>query len=196
MSRRDFEALERRIGSHLDCGDFAAAATEALEGYGRPILLYLRAVLQNEDAADEVFGQFAENLWKGIRGFRRESSFRTWAYRLAWNAAQNFQKDVYRNRSRRLRTPEVSKIVDRVRSATPYYLKSEAKERLAHLTERLEPEDRALLVLRLRKGLSWTEVAEAMSSEKETLTPAAVRMRFGRLKQRLREMAAAEKKKE
>ncbi|HET8733590.1 MAG TPA: sigma factor, partial [Anaeromyxobacteraceae bacterium] len=73
--------LEPRILARLDQGDLPGAATEALRGYGPQVLGYLNAVLRNEDDAHDVFSQFAEDLWKGLAGFRRESSVRTWAFR-------------------------------------------------------------------------------------------------------------------
>jgi RNA polymerase sigma-70 factor (ECF subfamily) len=43
--------------------------------------------LRDRDDADDAFGRFAEDLWKGIAGFRGQSSFKAWAYRVAWHAA-------------------------------------------------------------------------------------------------------------
>lgn len=75
--------LEPRLLALLDAGDLSGAATEALRGYGPQVLGYLTAVLRDEDDAHDVFSQFAEDLWRGLPGFRRESSIRTWAFRLA-----------------------------------------------------------------------------------------------------------------
>ena len=86
MARAELEAV---VGRHLDSGELAAAATAAIRGYGPEILGYLAAVLRDDDAAAEAFSRFAEDLWKGLPGFRRKSSMRTWAYRVAWNAASS-----------------------------------------------------------------------------------------------------------
>ena len=80
------------------------------------MLGYLTAVLRNEDDAHDVFSQFAEDLWKGLPGFRRESAVRTWAFRLAWHAASRYARDPYRKRDRQIATTEASKIAEEVRS--------------------------------------------------------------------------------
>src|SRR3954464_4588690 len=96
--------LEAAIGRSLESGQLSQAATGVIRGYGPEILGYLAAVLRDDDAAAEAFSRFAEDLWKGLPGFRRKSSIRTWAYRVAWNAAQDTIADAFRKRARRLDT--------------------------------------------------------------------------------------------
>jgi RNA polymerase sigma-70 factor (ECF subfamily) len=102
--------LEPRILALLDGGDISGAATEALRGYGPQVLGYLTAVLRDEDDAHDVFSQFAEDLWRGLPGFRRESAVRTWAFRLAWHAASRYARDPYRKRHRPILSTEASRI--------------------------------------------------------------------------------------
>ncbi len=67
-----------RIAAYLDASDLRGAATEALRQYGTSILLYLRSLLGDHEAAYEAFSEFSENLWSALPRFRREASFRTW----------------------------------------------------------------------------------------------------------------------
>jgi RNA polymerase sigma-70 factor (ECF subfamily) len=185
-------AIEEQIRASLAARDLHGAATQGVRGYGQHILRYLRAVLQDEEAACEVFSQFSENLWKGIGSFRQGSSFRTWAYKLAWNAAIDFRRDGYRKRADRLLTGELSNIVEEIRTHTAPFLKTAARNQLARMKESLSPDDRSLLLLRVDKNLPWDEVAEVMSSEGEPLDAATVRKRYERLKARMRELAKRE----
>ena len=109
-------SLEEQIAELMERGDFKAAATISLQGLGPQVLGYLTAVLRDEDDARDVFSQFAEDLWKGLPGFRGECSFRAWAFRLAWHAAARFARDPYRKRGRPIRTTEISRIAASVRS--------------------------------------------------------------------------------
>src|SRR5689334_6452162 len=79
--------VERRITDALGAGNARAATEVALSGYGAELLGYFYSVLRDEDAAHEAFSTLAEDVCRGIGGFRGESSFRTWAYRVAWHVA-------------------------------------------------------------------------------------------------------------
>jgi len=182
--------LELDIARHLDAADLPAAATVALEGYGPQILGYLAVVLRNEDDAAEVFGRFAEELWKAIGSFRREASFRTWAHRVAWSCARRFLEDPYRRLGRRLQTQEISGLAERVRSTTAPYLREAVQGRVALLRQDLLPEEQTLLVLRLDRGLSWREVGLVLAAEgDEPAEDAALRKRFERIKGKLKRRA-------
>lgn len=183
--------IEQEIGSCLDRGDVKQAATEALRGYGPQILAYLAGVLRNHEAATEVFSEFSEDLWRGIGGFRRESSFRTWAYRLAWNAARQFARDPFRKRRQQLKTGEWSAIAQEVRSSATQR-QFEIQGRLAKLRTALHPDEQSLLILRVDRELSWKEIAQVMSESETPLDEAALRKRFERLKARLHKMAKKE----
>lgn len=181
--------LEPRILALLDAGDVSGSATEALRGYGPQVLGYLTAVLRDEDDAHDVFSQFAEDLWRGLPGFRRESSVRTWAFRLAWHAASRYARDPYRKRHRPILTSEASKIAEQVRSTMSTYLPGGRADRLLKLRESLDREEQTLLILRVDKAMAWEEVAEVLRTDGEPATAAALRKRFERLKEKLGRLA-------
>jgi RNA polymerase sigma-70 factor (ECF subfamily) len=181
--------LEARITALLDADDLAGAATEALRGYGPQVLGYLTAVLRDDDDARDVFSQFAEDLWRGLPGFRRESAVRTWAFRLAWHAASRFARDPYRRRGRPMLSTEASKIAEEVRSTMSTYAPGGRADKLSRLRQSLDPEEQTLLILRVDKGMSWDEVSEVLRAEGSDTTPVALRKRFERLKEKLGRLA-------
>lgn len=189
MSKSDQEALEASLLDLLEGGRLSEAATAAIRGYGPQILGYLGSVLRDDGLADEAFSRFAEDLWKGIAGFRRESSFRTWAYRVAWSAARDLQTEAFRKRGRRLETAEVSKVVQEVRSSSAAFLKESARDKLEQLRRSLSAEDQTLLILRINRELSWKEVAQVLATAEVPVDEAALRKRFERVKTRLRKLA-------
>ncbi len=101
FSDSDVVALSKEVQQLLSSGDLKAAATEAIRGFGPQVLLYLRAVLRDESEAREAFSQWAENLWKGLRSVRGDSSFKTWSLWLARNAALSLRDQAWRKRGRR-----------------------------------------------------------------------------------------------
>lgn len=180
--------LEERLQALLAAGDLRGAATEAIRGHGPQVLQVLRAVLRDEGDAREAFSQFAENLWKGLATFRGESSFKTWALRLACNAARNQRDEAWRRRGRRLATGEASALAEEVRTRSVVRVERQRRA-LDKLRESLTAEEQSLLVLRLDQELSWNEVAEVLAEEGKPAEPAALMKRYERLKERLGKLA-------
>ncbi len=181
-------SVEARVQAHLARGDTRAAATEAIRGFGPKILGYLQSVLRDEADAHDAFSMFAERLWRGIEGFRGESSFRTWAFKIAWNAALNVRDDAWRRLGRRFESGEASRLAEEVRTRTGARVERQ-RDALAVLRDALSPEEQTLLVLRLDQQLPWEEIAVVLSAEGTPVEAPALRKRFERLKQRLGKLA-------
>src|SRR5216684_1909300 len=175
------EAAEAEIAHLLESNDLPSAAAAIVREYGPAILAYLAALAREEDRADDAFSQFCEDLWRGLGGFRRDASVRTWVYKLAWHAWLRNEREPYRRRARPLATE--------VRSTTALHLRSKAKDAVARLREQLTPAEQSLLVLRIDRDLSWSDVASVMSTPEEHLDAQTVAKRFQRVKARLRKLA-------
>jgi RNA polymerase sigma-70 factor (ECF subfamily) len=199
MESEDRSALEADIRSHCAQEDWGPAATAGIRGYGPEVLGYLTAMARTETDAAEVFSAFCEDLWKGLPGFRWQSSFRTWAYTLARHALYRLSRDPHRRPGRQValsQSPEVLEVAASVRSTTMVHLRTETKNKFAVLRDQLDPDDRTLLILRVDRKLAWNEIARVMSESDDPdesdvkKTAAALRKRFERAKERLRKLAA------
>jgi RNA polymerase sigma-70 factor (ECF subfamily) len=181
------ELLERRIRAHCAAGDNTRAATELLEGYGREILGFLIAHLRDRDAAAEVFSQFTEDLWRGVGGFRWESSARVWSYALVRHAASRYRKDARRRRGRQVSLSDagpLSEIAERIRTATLQAARTDNRNRIAQLRESLPLEEQTLLILRVNRKLGWKEIAQVMLYEGETVPAEVLAKEAARLRKR------------
>jgi RNA polymerase sigma-70 factor (ECF subfamily) len=183
--------VEGRVRELLAAGDVRGAATEAIRALAPEVLRFLRALLRDEEDAADAFSEFAENLWTGLETFRGEASLRTWALRLARNAALNLRAEAWRRRGRRFATGEASALAEDLRTKS-FVRVERQRAALDRLREALSMQDRMLLVLRLDQGLSWKETAEVLAAEGETADVNTVTKRFERLKERLARMARAE----
>jgi RNA polymerase sigma-70 factor (ECF subfamily) len=186
------EGPEGRIGRFLTDGHLAEAATEGLRAYGAEIGGYLAAVLRDQTAAADVFSDFCEHIWKGIGRFRRESSFRTWAYAVAWNAMNMYRRDPFRRRAQRLETSDYSRLADRLAKSSLLHADPMAQDRLARLRATLTPFEQSMLILRIDRGLPWREIAQILAEDGTPADPATLRKQFERLKDRLLDQAARE----
>lgn len=171
----------------LRAGDVSAAATEALRGHGPEILRFLRSILRDEDDAADAFSHFAENLWRGLPAFRGQSSLRTWAFRIAWNAARTLRHDAWHRRGRRFATGEASLLAEEIRTKTAIRVERQRDE-LDAIRQELTAEDQTLLALRLDREFSWEEIAEVLSAGGERVQALALMKRYERLKKRLAEL--------
>jgi len=195
---KERETLEHQIHGLCLEGEAHRAAELALEVYGTDILKFILSVLREAEQAHDVFSLFRENLLRGLPRFRWESSLRTWAYRVARNACYEAL------RSPSMREEPVSQVkpldeVQRERTRTHPWQRTEVKDRFRALRESLSLEERTLLQLRVDQELSWMEVARVLSGPEEEPSLAelehramALRQQYHRLKERLRAMAQQE----
>ncbi len=194
------EDVDKRIRAALQHGALDEAATLAVRAYGPELLGFLAALVPGEAQAQDLFSQLCEDVWTGLPGFRGDSSVRTWAYTLAHHAAVRYLRQPARWRLVPLsRHPALSAVAEEVRTATQPFLRTDVKERFQGLRRQLAQEDQALLILRVDRGLSWLEVARILEEAEPAPTAdlvrrraAALRKRFERLKEELRQRAIAE----
>lgn len=191
----DRERVEREIRELCQRGDIGGAVERALQGYGMEIMRLMASVLHNPELAKDAFSVFCESLLKGLPSFRWESSFRTWAYRLARNACYQLVHSPAA-RETPVSASGIPEAPLRQRSDTRPWQRTSVKERFRQLRESLDPDDRMLLLLRVDQRLPWTEVARVMWDSDEEPTSAAItrkatalRQQFQRVKAHLRQMA-------
>jgi RNA polymerase sigma-70 factor (ECF subfamily) len=96
LARSRPEARETELLARAQRGDAAAFEQLAAEHVSRLFLAALRLLGDRGDAED-VVQETLLRAWRGIRGFRRRSSFYTWLHRIAINEAnRSFAKDTRR----------------------------------------------------------------------------------------------------
>jgi RNA polymerase sigma-70 factor (ECF subfamily) len=194
------QTLEETLLAHYVDGRLHDVATCAVTGYGPEILGFLAATLRSEDDARDVFSQFCEDLWTGLPRFRWQSSFRTWAYTVARNAAWTYRADAHNRRRRPLSEfPALLDAEAHVRTTTLTYLRSDVKDLVSRMRDALDPEDQTMLILRIDRAMSWSDIAmvvlgteEARDKELVSRKSAALRKRFERIKDELRVLVASQ----
>jgi RNA polymerase sigma-70 factor (ECF subfamily) len=186
---------ERAIQAHCAEGSYDLAIAAAWKEYRVEMLHFLGGALRDEDAAQEVFSAFSEELWKGLPGFRWESSFRTWGYRLLRAACFKYMHSPKR-REQPVSSPIPEEKANDSRTATSPWLQTDVKDGFTALRETLEPNDQMVLLLRINRKMAWTEIARIMEDGEQPLTEelvrrkaAALRQHFHRIKDQLRKLA-------
>lgn len=125
--------------------------------------------------ADDVSQQAFLKLFQTIRQFHGESRFETWMHRLVVNECLQHLRSRRRRPATALDVEPQSEGVSHVRAI-------EGKEMMERALDRLEPELRALLVLREIEQLSYTEIASIAG-----LNEGTVASRLNRARHEMRE---------
>ncbi|MEJ7798687.1 MAG: sigma-70 family RNA polymerase sigma factor [Solirubrobacteraceae bacterium] len=131
----------------------------------RVALRLLGSEADAEDVAQESFVQ----AWRSLARFRGHSAFATWLYRIVTNRALN---------TLAARRETVSLDVDVIGALDDPSETLERRERLRAVTDgllMLDPEERALLVLRELEGLTYAQIAEVLA-----IAPSTVKGRMHR----------------
>ncbi len=189
---------EAVIREAWDRGDFDRAVEIVITRLGPQLLGYISAITREHGHDREIFSILAEDLWRGLPRFEWRSTVRAWAFKLARNARARFLID----HSRRARTEVLvgpawlTALVQQTRSPTPPHLRTDVKDRFRDLRGRLDEEEQMLLMLRIDRKMSWSELAVALdevrADESTTTASARLRQRFAVLKQKLRTFAEHE----
>lgn len=178
--------FDERVRAVLLADGQTAAAGLIIRELGAELLGYLWVAARSWGDGDDLFSEVCERIWRGLPGFRFDSSVRTWAHAVARNRV----RDGYARARRHANTApmELSDEVAEVRSTTIECLKPETRQRLEQLRQLLDEDDRTLLLLRVDRQMAWLDIARVMVDGEEPLdrTAARLRKRFERVKQRLR----------
>lgn len=169
---RDDLALIRRCKRGDD-----AAFRALMERYQRQVFGVAFAMLEERQEAEDLVQDAFIRVYQGLGGFKGDSSFRTWLFRIVRNLC------VDRLRSRRSRgaalgeeqdladvEPELER-VDEGRREGPVdaLLRRELGEQILAGLEKLSEAHREILVLREVEGLAYEELAKVLGIPKGTV---------------------------
>ena len=113
-----------------------------------------------QDASQEVWAR----VWANIKGFRGESAFGTWLYRVTVNTCLSFRRKRSRRDEREVEaeTPYLPQSPSGENDPETAVLNSERRQEVRVALGRVRAEHRAALVLRHMEGLSYAEIAEVL----------------------------------
>jgi len=148
--------------------------------------LALRMAGNPEDAMDLSQEAFVK-AWRGLSGYRYDSAFSTWLYRLTSNVCIDFLRRQRKSRTVSLRfvgeddeEQELS-LPDPAPGPEERVLAQMNREEIAAALNQLEPEYREALTLRVIHGLSYAEIADTLEIREGT-----VKSRIARAREKMR----------
>lgn len=163
----DERSVDAEIVARVQQGDKAAFDLLVLKYQHKVAKLvsrYLRDSAEVQDVTQEAFIK----AYRALAGFRGDSAFYTWLYRIAINTAKNFLVSQGRrppNSDVDVDTAEVLESAGELRDvATPerLLLRDEIAERVQHAISELPEDLRTAIIMREIDGLSYEDIAQAM----------------------------------
>jgi RNA polymerase sigma-70 factor (ECF subfamily) len=126
-------------------------------------------VMNNAEDAEEVTQDVFIKIYKNLKNFRFQSSFKTWAYRIAINTAINGYKKKAKELNRR------SSYNDGIESQYTQEKTRESADRGNHemliksLLSTLNPDQRACVILKDIEGLRYKDIAKVLNINLNTV---------------------------
>jgi RNA polymerase sigma-70 factor (ECF subfamily) len=141
------------------------AFEELVRRYEKPIYyLALRYVREEQAAADLAQTAFLK-AYEGLQGFRRQSSFKTWLYRIAINLCKNYLRDYGKKRFDSLGEMDPPSKANPLREL----IEHEDQALLARAWARLPEKQRMTVTLKVQEEMKYREIAEVMGCSAGTV---------------------------
>ncbi len=141
-----------------------AAFEDLIAAHSARVFRMLTRVLGNAADAEEVAQETFLKAWRALAGFRGESRFSTWLYRIAINEAN--RRLAYEARRHTLPIDDVAdRVPDLAEGPAALAESAELEAFLERCIAELPPHYRAAVVLRDVEGLTNEEAAEALGLE-------------------------------
>lgn len=154
----DIELIQRYFG-----GD-TAAFDEIMIRYERQIYRVCYRFVENRDDALDLAQDVFVKAFEHLPTFRRESTLKTWLYRIAINHCLNHVK------KHSQQFIEVTEFTASIRPAIQHQLEhEEQREHFRRLIKRLPPKQKAILELRINEQLSYEEIANISGRSVSTI---------------------------
>ena len=184
--RQDDELIRRLRASE------EAAYEDLLSRFQQPVYNLAYRLLNDPGDTNDVVQEVFLKVFRNVSHFRRQSSLKTWIYRITVNEAHNQRRWFFRHRSREVGLddePEQIRsrnVPDSERSPFDCTFDREKHELIESALARINPLFREVVVLRDVEDLSYEEIAEVLQ-----ISLGTVKSRILRGREALREELSA-----
>lgn len=169
------ERSDRELVRQSRQGD-KEAFRELVERYQRKVLAVAMGMVHNRDDALELAQETFVKAYENLEGFKGESSFYTWLYRIVVNLGIDFRRRERRHGTISLADrpgggEDLEARLPAQRLADPYQQtrSREIGSRMQEAIDDLTPDHRAVILLREVEGLSYDDISRVMQCSKGTV---------------------------
>lgn len=163
------DAIEKQLISRSKKGDISAFE-ELINKYERKAYNIAYRMMSNEEDAKDAAQEAFIKIYKSIKGFREESLFSTWLYKIVTNVCLDELRKKKKNEAVSL---EVSVESDKgtayfelgAEEDTPedYYERKEKSQLILNTIHSLKEDYKVIIILRDIQGFSYEEIASILN---------------------------------
>src|SRR5437867_11257482 len=148
-SDEDADLVDRYLAGDMTAFD------ELMIRYERQIYRVCYRFVENRDDAMDLAQEVFIKAFEHLPSFRRESSLKTWLYRIAMNHCINHVKKHSQE------FVEVNEFTGSIRPSVQAHMEhQEQREQFRRMIKHLPPKQKAILELRINEQLSYEEIAK------------------------------------
>ncbi|MDD2190670.1 MAG: sigma-70 family RNA polymerase sigma factor [Eubacteriales bacterium] len=187
------DVREKQLIRKAKKGDESSFESLILSCQGRAFNVALRYLRNEEDAMDALQESFIK-IYRHLHSFKEDSRFDTWVYRIVVNTCN----DILRKKSSRNTTDSIYwnddekemiiEIPDLSSAPEEVYNNKEKTEHILSCLEKLNIDQKEIIILRDIHGFSYEEISEILECSIGT-----VKSRINRSRLRLREIILEQK---
>ncbi len=136
------------------------AFEELVLRYQKPIYYFVLRILKHPLEAEDTVQKIFLLAYQNIRGFRCDSTFKTWLYRIGINQCNNFFRQ---NKNREFTSVDEFPLADLKANQEGEVSEKETLDALRKAVERLPYKQRMVVTLRIYQELSFEEIGTALT---------------------------------
>jgi len=168
-SEQEAQLEDERLISGLQAGE-ERAYERLIERFQNPVYNLAWRLLNDPADANDVAQEVFLKVFRNIGSFRRDSSLRTWVYRIAVNESHNRRRWIFRHRRGETGLDESFEdsegrekpLTDNSETPFDFTMNREAQLLLEEGLAAMNPVFRAALVLREMEDMSYEQIAEIL----------------------------------
>jgi len=167
MTSTDEDLVARSIGGDVD------SFNELIQRWERPIYALAYRQLGREEDARDVCQETFLRAYRGLGGFRGQSKFSSWLYRIALNLCRDWVRR--ERRTPTVQPPEDMDVRELARAREPsesiedLVLRNDLSRAVERAMAGLPPEQRTAIVLKEYHGLTFQEIADLLGCPLSTV---------------------------
>jgi RNA polymerase sigma-70 factor (ECF subfamily) len=177
MKNRDVQQnWDELAQAAVDAGEYDSALVALVQGYQKIVLARCIFMIRDDVIAEEVAQEVFVAVWQGLKGFRGDSSFKTWILAIAYKRCKKhigilgrLRRIAFYTRDKTIEEAQPDPSDSLEKAMISQQEAEQQDKRLRRALRKLSKKEREFIIMRYVDGKSLEEMAERYSVVRETV---------------------------